>query len=528
MATLRSARTTYKNTRTTTDAWFVRVERQDGGIVRFCTSDQNVVMTNRVLSDGTTEAITSVTYYSASGYNPSAVAHQDSLQAGIVDIEGILDAVTSSGNVARSIEHVPESATASSTDAGSSEVYHALITNSGTGVGAQWWPESQPTNTIPAWVQVKFNQPALVNKLVFNVIHSSNGTGAPSIGISHSDDGQRFSEIIPIETQSQLGFSGSMQTVTFTFPATYRVQYMRFNWGASGDVGLGKVRWVGLRLYHDTTADNTGTVARTDIENGLYENAKVFVFTTDYTDPYEDDEKMISGFWGNIKLLDGLYVAQFMSKLDALSYSFGRKYQSSCDAVFGSFRCGVNLTPWTWDKDVYATARVTGDAASGTWIAPTTPNGYIYYASVGGLVGASEPTWPTVVGNTVTDGAVTWTAVRMPQTDLTITAVTDSRTLTIAGLVFDANDTWSNGKLEFTDNALKGVKTTIKSQTAAVVVLSQPLKNLPTIGDAVTVIQGCRKRFTTDCDTKFDNQLNFQGFPHIPGSRIVGKIGGQE
>lgn len=42
---------------------------------------------------------------------------------------------------------------------------------------------------------------------------------------------------------------------------------------------------------------------------------------------------------------------------------------------------------------------------------PTTKNGYKYTATVAGTTAGSEPTWPTVIGNTVVDNTVTWTCV---------------------------------------------------------------------------------------------------------------------
>jgi uncharacterized phage protein (TIGR02218 family) len=39
----------------------------------------------------------------------------------------------------------------------------------------------------------------------------------------------------------------------------------------------------------------------------------------------------------------------------------------------------------------------------------------------------------------------------------------------------------------------------------------------PAPGDMVTVTAGCDKAFET-CSAKFANTLNFQGFPHLPGS----------
>jgi hypothetical protein len=47
--------------------------------------------------------------------------------------------------------------------------------------------------------------------------------------------------------------------------------------------------------------------------------------------------------------------------------------------------------------------------AVGNWVIPTVANGYFYVATAdAGSSAASEPTWPTVVGQTVTDSGITW------------------------------------------------------------------------------------------------------------------------
>jgi len=56
-----------------------------------------------------------------------------------------------------------------------------------------------------------------------------------------------------------------------------------------------------------------------------------------------------------------------------------------------------------------ATARTA--TAIGTIVRPTTHNGYIYECTTSGTGNATEPTWPTVPGQTVTEasGSIVWT-----------------------------------------------------------------------------------------------------------------------
>jgi hypothetical protein len=69
-----------------------------------------------------------------------------------------------------------------------------------------------------------------------------------------------------------------------------------------------------------------------------------------------------------------------------------------------------------------------------------TANGYFYEVTTAGTTGAAEPVWPTVVGNTVTDGTVTWTC-RLA----TVTKTTDATCLTLIFTNFIGTWTIANG-----------------------------------------------------------------------------------
>ena len=77
---------------------------------------------------------------------------------------------------------------------------------------------------------------------------------------------------------------------------------------------------------------------------------------------------------------------------------------------------------------------------------------------------------------------------------------------------------FAEGILTFTSGANAGLSQKVKSYDAlGNFVLSLPMYSNLTVGDAFSVVAGCRKRLAEDCFAKFDNVLNFQGEPHLPG-----------
>jgi prepilin-type N-terminal cleavage/methylation domain-containing protein len=107
-------------------------------------------------------------------------------------------------------------------------------------------------------------------------------------------------------------------------------------------------------------------------------------------------------------------------------------------------------------------------------VIPTTKNWHFYRCTTAGTSGASEPTWPTAAGSTVTDGGITWTEDTPPDWHgLTVYSIDDfvspttknghrykcttagtsaasepTWPTTKAGTVVDGSVTWTeNGKL---------------------------------------------------------------------------------
>lgn len=85
----------------------------------------------------------------------------------------------------------------------------------------------------------------------------------------------------------------------------------------------------------------------------------------------------------------------------------------------------------------------------------------------------------------------------------------------------------SGGRLAFVTGANAGLIVEIQHHgEGAQLTLWLDAPQTIAIGDQVTVTPGCDKSFAT-CRDRFANTLNFQGFPHIPGTAFLLRSGGE-
>jgi len=85
----------------------------------------------------------------------------------------------------------------------------------------------------------------------------------------------------------------------------------------------------------------------------------------------------------------------------------------------------------------------------------------------------------------------------------------------------EPDDWFGEGVLTFVTGANEGLSQKVKTFEAdsngGQFTFSLPFPFAIEVSDTYTVVAGCRKRLEEDCRDKFNNVVNFQGEPHLPG-----------
>ncbi|MEP2921003.1 MAG: DUF2163 domain-containing protein [Sulfitobacter sp.] len=189
-----------------------------------------------------------------------------------------------------------------------------------------------------------------------------------------------------------------------------------------------------------------------EIEQGRFDGAEVRGWLVTWADPSQHWLNF-RGHLGELTRADGGFRAELRGLTEGLNRPLGRVYQKPCAAVLGDGTCRFNLGQ----------------------------GGYSYALPVQNVEGARKFVWEDFKG-------------------------------------FD--DGWfTRGRLEILDGPAAGLWGTVKSDriigTTRVLELWEPIRGEITSGAQVRVVAGCDKRMET-CQGKFNNFVNFQGFPDLP------------
>lgn len=109
----------------------------------------------------------------------------------------------------------------------------------------------------------------------------------------------------------------------------------------------------------------------------------------------------------------------------------------------------ITLTPTyilgDWEA---STAYTLGDL-----VIPTTPNGFKYKVTTAGTSDSSEPTWPTVIGQPVTDGTVVWEclAATHPATEIKLATTSGGLSGATGGAALNLGTSISSGTSNYVE-----------------------------------------------------------------------------
>lgn len=84
----------------------------------------------------------------------------------------------------------------------------------------------------------------------------------------------------------------------------------------------------------------------------------------------------------------------------------------------------------------------------------------------------------------------------------------------------EAEIVFRNGRLTFTSGANNGLRFEVKSIVGAVITLWQPTPFDIEVGATYTLVPGCGKT-SEECISRFNNYVNFGGFPDLPGNDAI-------
>lgn len=99
-------------------------------------------------------------------------------------------------------------------------------------------------------------------------------------------------------------------------------------------------------------------------------------------------------------------------------------------------------------------------------------------------------------------------------------ALSNSTNRIINAQISQAAGWFNEGIIEFLSGANAGVTRTIKTHTTNRIEVTLTLPNIVQVGDTFRLLAGCDRTMTT-CKAKFNNLLNYRGYPYLPQNETI-------
>lgn len=288
------------------------------------------------------------------------------------------------------------------------------------------------------------------------------------------------------------------------------------------------------------------SITTDDLHAGLYDYATMSLFAVNYSDLSQGIYRLRDGFVGQVTTERDSFVAELRGLMESLKRQIGILYNPLCPYNLGDLpfpapgrgRCTKDLTAFTVtgtltgvsadQMTLFDTARTepgpqtTDSPPSSLGIAITnitTANpGHVTLASPLGLPSGSTIIISGVVGMTNVNTTTVANNVSGSEFDLPDDTsafpsyVSGGFVTPLGGL----SGYFDYGLFTVTSGANAGRSIEVKSYTEGQWTIQLPFY-YPLVGnETYTMIAGCNKVSST-CKDKFDNLVNFGGFPFVPG-----------
>lgn len=301
-------------------------------------------------------------------------------------------------------------------------------------------------------------------------------------------------------------------------------------------------------LNVDTTDINgvliSPSITEDDLNAGLWDNATICEYQVNWRDLTMGPLFERYGNLGQVTIDRGFFRAEQRGILQKYTRTLGRLDSPMCDADLGDSRCTVDLGPLTVTGTIsavnadqvtlYDPARTEPGPTGGVNVVDisnanpcvvtvdaTTGLSNFIGIVISGVVGPDLLNTQTVVRNLDTGASTFELAIDTSDTAIYPPYVSGG-TVTPLG---SSNGYFDYGRCTMTSGLNNGLSMDVKSYVPGQWVLQLPFPYVVAPGDTYSMTPGCNKLATSDCKTKFNNIVNFRGFPYKPGLDKIVQVG---